>query len=289
MDKSLMEKLLNESESTSLDFKSAQYPFDHATPEQKGELLKDILAFTNSWKRTDAYILIGVQEVKGSRSKAIGVPQHLDDACLQQFVNRKTNRPVTFSYKAFTFEEKQIGIITIPPQQRPVYLNKDYGKLKRGVVYIRRGSSTDEATPNEIAEIGVAAVSQQSEEPKLRLEANVMRRDKIVLGIRNVGRSIARDPYIEFGLPAGYRIDPYGIDGNGSEMLPRIDSGTTLRIAKYGGHSNFVIHPSATLEFAALTFDSLKEAFNKNRILTIRYIISAEGLQGIEESLMVNL
>ncbi len=124
MDKSLMEKLLNESESTSLDFKSAQYPFDHATPEQKGELLKDILAFTNSWKRTDAYILIGVQEVKGGRSKAIGVTQHLDDARLQQFVNSKTNRPVTFSYKAFTFVvygklfEKESAYDKIPINRR---------------------------------------------------------------------------------------------------------------------------------------------------------------------------
>ena len=44
----LMEELLNEDESATLDFKRDQYPFDNATDEQKGELLKDILAFANA-------------------------------------------------------------------------------------------------------------------------------------------------------------------------------------------------------------------------------------------------
>ena len=31
----------------------------------KSDLLKDVLAFVNSWRRTTAYVLIGVREVKG--------------------------------------------------------------------------------------------------------------------------------------------------------------------------------------------------------------------------------
>jgi predicted HTH transcriptional regulator len=59
-----MEELLNEDESSTLDFKRDQYPFDGATDEQKGELLKDILAFANAWRRTDAYILVGVKDLR---------------------------------------------------------------------------------------------------------------------------------------------------------------------------------------------------------------------------------
>src|SRR5689334_9292788 len=98
MDTELMEQLLNEDESEALDFKRDQYPFDKAADEEKSELLKDILAFANSWKRTDAYILVGVDDVKGGRSKPIGVVYHLDDARLQQFVNSKTQRRIVFSY-----------------------------------------------------------------------------------------------------------------------------------------------------------------------------------------------
>ena len=101
-DLKLLERLLHEAEGTSLDFKSAQYPFEHATDEEKSELLKDILALTNSWRRTTAYILIGVEEVKGGRSNVVGVDRHLDDASLHQFVNGKTQRPVEFSYQVIS-------------------------------------------------------------------------------------------------------------------------------------------------------------------------------------------
>ncbi len=160
MDANLLEQLLNENESAYLDFKQEQYKFDGANDFVKSELLKDILAFTNAWRRTDAYILIGVKEVKGGRSNVIGVSNHLDDHSLQQFVNSKTQQPVTFSYIPFAYEGKQIGIIWIPVQARPVYLVKKYGKLEQNTVYIRRGSSTDKASPDEIAKMGIASVSE---------------------------------------------------------------------------------------------------------------------------------
>jgi len=63
-----MESLLHEDESSALDCKRDQYPFAGASNDDKSELLKDILAFANSWRRTTGYILIGVDEVKGGRS-----------------------------------------------------------------------------------------------------------------------------------------------------------------------------------------------------------------------------
>lgn len=155
----LLEQLLNEDESSSLDFKKEQYPCVGASDEQKSELIKDILAFTNAGRRTDAYILIGVEEVKGGRSRVVGVQQHLEDASLQELVNSKTQRPVEFSYRGYPFEGLQLGIITIALQEHPVFLDKkDYGKLRKHVVYIRRSSSTSEAKPDEIASMGAAAL-----------------------------------------------------------------------------------------------------------------------------------
>lgn len=158
MDAALMEALLNEAESTALDFKRDQYPFESASDEQKGELLKDILAFANSWRRTDAFILIGVDEVNGGRSIVVGISASMDDAKIQQFVNSKTNRPIVFSYETFLFEGAKVGLIRIPLQDRPIYLKKDFGKLNKDVVYIRRGSSTDTASPDEIAKMGTLKI-----------------------------------------------------------------------------------------------------------------------------------
>ncbi len=61
----MLEELLNEDEGAALDFKRSQYPFEEVDNDAKSELLKDILAFANAWRRATAYVLIGVDEVKG--------------------------------------------------------------------------------------------------------------------------------------------------------------------------------------------------------------------------------
>lgn len=159
MDNALFERLLYEEESPTLDFKRDQYRFAKATDNDKSELLKDILGFVNAWRRSEAYILIGVEDVRGGRANVVGIQaaDQLDDHSLQQFVNNLTNEPIRFHYEAFAFENKQLGIIRIEEQPRPIYLKQNYGKLKKNEVYVRRGSSTDPtkaATPQEIAQMG---------------------------------------------------------------------------------------------------------------------------------------
>src|SRR6202035_5284177 len=73
VDLQLLESLLYQEESEALDFKVQQYPFSGANDDEKSELLKDILAFANAWRQTDAHILIGVQEVRGGRSIVHGI------------------------------------------------------------------------------------------------------------------------------------------------------------------------------------------------------------------------
>lgn len=149
MDEASIETLLYESEGTELDFKRDQYPL--SDPDEKSEFIKDILAFANGWRRADAYILVGVEEKKvNGRSIPVGVTTHPNDANLQQLVLSKTNRPVTFSYEVVAFKGVGIGVIKIPVQERPTFLTRDFGKLQKDVVYVRRGSSTGTADLDEI-------------------------------------------------------------------------------------------------------------------------------------------
>ena len=150
----LLEHLLHEDEGVELDFKQQQYPFQDVDQPTKSELLKDILAFVNAWRRSTAYILIGVEEVRGARSNVVGVSNHLDEAQLQQFVNSKTQRPVVFSYQCCSTPSGEVGIIEIPVQERPVFVTRTYGKVERDTVYLRRGSSTSVARPDEVAKMG---------------------------------------------------------------------------------------------------------------------------------------
>jgi hypothetical protein len=157
--------LLWQSESETLDFKRDQYPFDNASDDQRSELLKDILAFANAWRSGPARILIGVDEVRHGRSLPIET-QHLTNRNLQTFVNSKVNRPVTFSYDAYEIDGKSVGVIDIAVQDRPLYLNRRYGRLEANTVYIRRGDTTTIADPDEIAQMG-AKHEQARKEPVL--------------------------------------------------------------------------------------------------------------------------
>ena len=154
----LIESLLHQEEGPALDFKQSQYQFKKsATPqlteERRSELVKDILAFANTKRNTAAYIMIGVEEVKGSRSKVVGVNEHLIDDELHDFMNRRTQRPVGFSYSPYHKDGVEIGVIEIPVQERLFYLTNTYGTLHENAVYVRDGSSTRTATPDEIAEM----------------------------------------------------------------------------------------------------------------------------------------
>ena len=161
----ILENLLHQPEGPALDFKQAQYPFANANDTEKSELLKDILALANSWRLTTAYILIGVQEVRGGRSEVLGVKGHLDDAILHQFVNSKTQRPVQFSHQQFLAGGVEIDVIQIPVQDRPIFLTKRFGKLQANEVKVRDGSSTRNATPDEIAKMGAAQVPSDTPQP----------------------------------------------------------------------------------------------------------------------------
>jgi predicted HTH transcriptional regulator len=185
MDPTLLETLLHDEESASLDFKRDQYRFEGALDDDKCELLKDILAFANSWRHSDAFILVGVDDVRGRRSRPVGVSSHLNDAELQQFVNSKTQKPIRFAYEVHSVDGIEIGIIRIPIQLRSFFLKKDYGWLKKDLVYIRRGSSTATADPDEIMQMALASLPQPAE-PRLSVEARAtgMQNGEVIVGSR---------------------------------------------------------------------------------------------------------
>jgi hypothetical protein len=169
MTNELFESLLYEEEGATIDFKKEQYRFAKASDEDRSELVKDILGFANAWRRTKAYILVGVVEVRGGKSTVVGInaSDHLDDHSLQQFINNLVNTPVRFQYRAFSYEGKHVGIFVLDEgQQRPIYLVRNYGKLEKEKVYVRRGSSTDPskpASPTEIAQMGTGRPRDRAE------------------------------------------------------------------------------------------------------------------------------
>jgi hypothetical protein len=167
MDRALFDRLLCEGESSRLDYKREQYPL--STYEEKGELIKDILAMANSWRDSDAYILVGVEEITGQPAKVIGINQSADDATLQQLLKDKVNKPLSFRYSEFTVDGSLVAAIHIPAQARAFFLRKPFGKLLAATVYLRRGTSTVVADPDEVLAMG-HAIAEKARTPVVEIE-----------------------------------------------------------------------------------------------------------------------
>ena len=289
MDLTLLDALLSEEESSALDFKSQQYPFEGASDEEKAELLKDVLAFANAWRRSDAYILIGVEEVRGSRSRPLGVQRHLDDAKLQQFVNSKTQKPVEFAYQVQRVNDVDIGVIWIPVQDRPLFLQRDFGKLARHTVYLRRGSSTGTADPDEVARMAVAGKAAPT--PRLTVHSRVLNAYKgaFVVAVSNApGSGDARAPYLELLPPGPFMLSPYGLDGtsrqHGLPLCPQGEGSTRLQ---FSGTSDVILHPGTSRDIAVVDWRGAHDKVPPS--VEVPYVVGAEGIPVVSGKLTVRL
>ena len=113
----------------------------------------------NATREGTAWILLGFKERSPEPAELVGLTPEgvIDDSRLQEFINAKVEPKLTFNYEERMFEGKHIAILGIPKQEgRPFFIRKDYGVVKREVVYIRRGSATGTADPREIALMGIA-------------------------------------------------------------------------------------------------------------------------------------
>lgn len=214
MDSEQLRVLIRQGESASLDFKARQYAFTGADDDDKSELLKDVLAFANSWRTETAHILIGVEDSNGT-PRLVGIPlhDHIDDAKLQQFINSKTNRNVDLSYRVVDIDGVSVGVISIPLQSRPTYATRPCGRVKVGQVYYRRGSSTTLADPDDIHQMGRDDQrALQDAEPALEVSL------ADIDGSRVLGSSIDVQQAV-FVLPDAERLPDFGEEGHESRSV----------------------------------------------------------------------
>lgn len=186
--------LLAEGENARLEYRSRQYAFENATDDQRSELLKDILALANTWRHTDAFVLLGV-EASEKPAKVTGIDGHLDEAAIQEFVNSLTNRPIQFEYGEFNLDGATIAAIRVPVQAwtRPLFVRQRFGRVLANTVYLRSGRATVIADPDEIHRMGFAARNEAL--PSFSLEfADLDRRSRLGHSLELRRRVLARLP-----------------------------------------------------------------------------------------------
>lgn len=127
-----------ENENTTLDFKAKQY-----VKQQYGSLIKDVMAMANSSVIGDKYIIVGVKHKScGDREfLSIKKTEFIDSATYQQIILENIEPSISLDYFSYQYEGNTLGIFKISDCfDRPYMMKKDYGNLKKGDCFIRKGS-----------------------------------------------------------------------------------------------------------------------------------------------------
>jgi len=116
---------------------------------------------------------------------------------------------------------------------------------------------------------------------KPRLELTARSRSggtEIIVGLRNVGRGIARAPYLAISTELPFRRSPWGIDGNHHEGLPYLIKDSPMPPWRYGATANDVIHPGVARDVSCLMSQGNTTRVAPEGVL-ITYEIACDGMQ----------
>jgi hypothetical protein len=147
--------LLEQEESAHLEFKER---VDLESKEGKADFLREVMALANS-SQSASFLIIGVEN---KTKKLVGVSDFTEEQ-VQQIAAEHCKPPIPFSYSSVSCKGTLIGVVEIYRSNlkphtfktRYTYQGAD-GKQKiisEKHVFVRRGSTIDEATPDEIVEM----------------------------------------------------------------------------------------------------------------------------------------
>ena len=144
-------QLIELAESETLDFKRDGYNVANS----RSAFSKDVLAMANTPRDQPAHIVFGVHWTPESGSAVVGLRRQLDDAALQDALQRHRMQPAPgFIYTPYKFEGKQVGVLEIPiGTDGPYTPLVDFEGLQAGAVYYRRGTQNARAVGSELKRI----------------------------------------------------------------------------------------------------------------------------------------
>lgn len=140
LDRQKLYALLQKPEGTKLDFKAQ---LSLKTDSEKKEMAKDVAAIANS-KGGRGYIVFGIED---GTKRVLGIDgKRYTEEQVQQIISQRCDPPVSVKLDIIPVDDKQVAVLTIyKSSQKPHQIRQT------GVFYIRRGSTTDIARREEIA------------------------------------------------------------------------------------------------------------------------------------------
>lgn len=141
----LIDCIENEIESSCFDFKKDIYDF--SIIESKQDFLTDIISFANSHIEGDKYIITGVKLYPDGNRELNGITEDKikDGADYQTLVNDNIEPNIIVDFSIIEHSGNKYGIFKVGKENedRPYLLNKNYGKLPKSFIKIRKGQKND--------------------------------------------------------------------------------------------------------------------------------------------------
>lgn len=150
-----IQELVNQPESSTLDFKRELYDFTGNADRANASLVKDVCAMANTIRSQTSYILFGVDAPIGSPASVVGMSSTIDDGIIQDKVKHKITPRPEFKYYTVLLGTSLIGVMEFPVRRydSPLTPAVNIGNLKAGTTYFRQGSTNTEATGAETIRI----------------------------------------------------------------------------------------------------------------------------------------
>lgn len=137
-----LRELIELNEGPTLDFKKEEYK-----KESKQDLIKDIMAMANSLNNNVKRIIIGVKKTP-INTEVLGLECVEDVASYENIIQENVEPNINFNYEAYNYSDDiTLGVFEIyDNNDRPYMMKKDCGGLKKGDIWIRKGTRNSRAT-----------------------------------------------------------------------------------------------------------------------------------------------
>lgn len=180
MDAQKLNSIIKKKEGPKLDFKMR---LDMKTESGKKELAKDIIAIANS-QGGRGHLVIGIED---KTKRVVGIDH--DDYCeerVQQILSNRSDPPINIRVEYITYEGKELLVITVFRSYK-----KPHQMRQTGAFYIRRGSTTDTASRQEIAEmLQTGGIIHNEQIPVFNVDMAVLNQEEIKKFLKRINMPV---------------------------------------------------------------------------------------------------